>query len=165
MTFRTWCYACIFSLNIFTTLAVKLPQFSVVPGSVYDGDTIRVIDNEGMELRIRLACIDAPERKQPGGIEAQEKLREVLEAGNNQVKLNIIKRDRYGRSIAEVWSQGELVQLSLISQGLVYAYEKYKEDCPSWEEVEAASDYARLHSLGVWNNPEAIAPWDYRKQF
>ena len=36
-------------------------------GGVYDGDTIRCA---GVESRIRLACLDSPEKAQNGGIES-----------------------------------------------------------------------------------------------
>ncbi|MDY7022876.1 MAG: hypothetical protein SWJ54_16270 [Cyanobacteriota bacterium] len=80
----------------------QYPQYKVVPGSVYDGDTIRVVPMnvngfpKDQQLKIRFACIDAPERKQPGGIEARDELKQLLEMDGNRVKLNIITTDRYG---------------------------------------------------------------------
>lgn len=49
-------------------------QWQVKPGSIHDGDTLRVVrGNE--ELKIRLCGIDAPELKQPLGIESRDYLR------------------------------------------------------------------------------------------
>lgn len=49
-------------------------QWQVKPGSIHDGDTLRVVrGNE--ELKIRLCGIDAPEIKQPLGIESRDYLR------------------------------------------------------------------------------------------
>ncbi|MEA5522910.1 thermonuclease family protein [Limnoraphis robusta] len=143
--------------------AANLPEFSVVPGSVYDGDTIRVTDGQN-ELKIRFACVDAPEKQQPGGIEARDGLRRILESDRNIVKLNIITTDRYGRNVAEVWTREGLVQSQLAGQGLVYPYERYKSDCPSWDAVERAGEYAIANSLGVWGDRNAVKPWDYRKK-
>ena len=43
-------------------------------GSIYDGDTLRVVrGNE--ELKIRFCGIDAPELKQPLGVESRDYLR------------------------------------------------------------------------------------------
>ena len=52
----------------------NLPTCLVKARSVYDGDTLR-LNCSGLELKIRFACIDAPETKQPGGIEARDHLR------------------------------------------------------------------------------------------
>jgi endonuclease YncB( thermonuclease family) len=50
------------------------PLGQVKPGSVHDGDTLRVVrGNE--ELKIRLCGIDAPEIKQTLGIESRDYLR------------------------------------------------------------------------------------------
>ncbi|NEO49728.1 MAG: hypothetical protein F6J98_38340 [Moorea sp. SIO4G2] len=46
----------------------------------------------------------------------------------------------------------------------LYPYEKYQDDCPSWDAVKAASEYAIANQLGVWGNPAAVKPWDYRKK-
>jgi endonuclease YncB( thermonuclease family) len=49
-------------------------QWQIKPGSIHDGDTLRVVrGNE--ELKIRLCGIDAPEIKQPLGIESRDYLR------------------------------------------------------------------------------------------
>ena len=46
----------------------------VKPGSIYDGDTLRLIGNE-RELKVRLCGIDSPELAQPLGIESRDYLR------------------------------------------------------------------------------------------
>ncbi len=153
-----------------TNGSVEFPRYKVVPGSIYDGDTIRVVPasingfSKSQQLKIRFACIDAPERNQPGGIEAREELKRILERGGNQVQLNIISTDRYGRSVAEVWNSDGLVQSQLVQLGLVYPYEQYSSDCPSWDIVKSGERYAKANRLGVWANPNAVKPWEYRKK-
>ena len=46
-------------------------QYQLVPGSIYDGDTLRVTDGS-KEIKIRLCGIDALEKDQPMGIEARD---------------------------------------------------------------------------------------------
>ena len=41
--------------------------WALVPGSVYDGDTLRVTDG-AQEVKIQLCGIDAPEKDQPMGV-------------------------------------------------------------------------------------------------
>ena len=150
--------------------AANLPEFNVVPGSVYDGDTIRVVPvgisgyPKAQQLKIRFACIDAPERDQPGGIEARDQLKRMLSESGDRVKLNIITTDRYGRSVAEVWNSGGFVQNGLVHIGLAYPYEQYKDDCPNWDIVKSGEQYAQANRLGVWANPNAVKPWEYRKK-
>ncbi|MEG4490285.1 thermonuclease family protein [Microcoleus sp. D3_18_C4] len=74
---------------------------SVIDGSVYDGDTFRVkCDNR--EQKIRLCGIDAPEAKQPLGIESRDYLRSLIAKAKSQVIVVEMDRDRYGRTVAEV---------------------------------------------------------------
>jgi endonuclease YncB( thermonuclease family) len=49
----------------------------VIGGSVYDGDTFKVQSND-RDPKIRLCGIDAPEIKQPLGIESKDYLRSPL---------------------------------------------------------------------------------------
>ena len=145
----------------------NLPTCKVKPGSVYDGDTLRVLCS-GQELKVRFACVDAPEirPKQPGGIESRDHLRSLLSNSNNQVKVNAITTDRYDRTVAELFflrgNQWQLVQEYQAKDGMVWGYEKYKSDCPSWNAVYKAFTEAQAANRGIWaGNP--IPPWEWRK--
>ena len=41
--------------------------------SVGDGDTLTIRNTSGQNITVRLACIDTPERNQPGGKEAGDR--------------------------------------------------------------------------------------------
>ncbi len=84
-----------------TSSSLDFPVWQVKPGSVYDGDTFRVV-NGSEEVKIRFACIDSPEIKQENGIEARDHLRSLLNQAGNQVKVNQTDTDRYGRAVASV---------------------------------------------------------------
>lgn len=146
----------------------ELEPVSLVPGSVYDGDTIRVIDGNGEELKVRFACIDAPEKQQARGEAARSNLQETLDRAT-QLYLHRQTTDRYGRVVAEVWGDFPewdlvLVQMLQAEQGYVFPYERYAEDCPSWSAVEMAGAEARSKSLGVWSDAEPEYPWDWRRR-
>lgn len=79
-------------------------RWDLKPGSVYDGDTLRV-KNDEKELKIRFCGIDAPERDMPMGINARDHLRLLIEIGHGELLLVPIEKDRYGRTIAEVYVQ------------------------------------------------------------
>lgn len=145
----------------------ELEPVTLVPGSVYDGDTIRVRDKGGEELRIRFACIDSPEIDQPLGIEYRDTLRDLL-SNKRQLYIRRTNTDRWGRVVAEVWGDFPeydliLVQLLQTERGEAYPYPQFKQDCPSWPEIEAAGDRAKASNLGVWGNPELVPPWKHRQ--
>ena len=75
-----------------------------------DGDTIRY----GTE-RIRVRGMNAPELSEPGGLEAQQRLAELLSRGN----INIIPdgQDVYGRMLADVFVGDRNVADILTAEG------------------------------------------------
>jgi endonuclease YncB( thermonuclease family) len=133
---------------------------------VHNGDTIRVLCG-GVESRIRFACIDSREINQPGGIEDRNYLRALLNQGSNQVRVETVKKDRYGRTIVLVWTNRgrdwELVQKLMAETGHGFAYHQYKNDCKSWDTVLKAEEEARQQKLGVWAISNPQPSWEWRR--
>lgn len=142
--------------------AAGLPEYKVL--SVHDGDTIRAQPRSGKAISVRLACIDAPELKQPLGLESRDYLKKILDEAKGTVRLNITTTDRYGRSVAEVWTRGGLIQSRMVAEGLAFSYDKYKKDCPHWDAVISSEKYAIDRKLGVWSDSSFVKPWDYKKK-
>lgn len=65
---------------------------------VIDGDTFKTA---GRKNPVRLANVDAPERGEPGGAAATERLRRLIQG--EAVRIETQARDRYGRSVANVY--------------------------------------------------------------
>jgi endonuclease YncB( thermonuclease family) len=139
--------------------------------SVYDGDTFWVINPITQEeIKIRMACIDAPEKKQDLGIASRDYLRSLL--NTNPEKLVVMKKekDRYGRTVAEVFiptGKGDEevpVNEMMIKSGMAYYYSEYSKNCE-----DNATIYANLEKeaqrsrLGVWKNPNSVKPSEFRK--
>jgi endonuclease YncB( thermonuclease family) len=144
--------------------AASLPEYEVVPGSIHDGDTLRVRSSDGQVLKIRFACVDAPELKQPLGEESRNHLRSIIKRGNNKVRVQPITTDRYGRTVAQLWNGSGLIQSQMAIAGMAYGYEQYKKDCPNWPAIESTQAQAQEAKLGVWKLPNGgQRPWDYRK--
>lgn len=143
--------------------AANLSEYEVVPNSVHDGDTLRVQSPNGQVLKIRFACIDAPELKQELGKESRNYLRSLINKANGKVKIQIVDTDRYGRSVAELWTKEGLLQSYMTSSGMAFAYDQYKKNCPHWNSVKSAEQVAIDNKLGVWASPNFIKPWDWRK--
>lgn len=140
----------------------SLPICTIKSNSIYDGDTLRVVCN-GNEEKIRFACIDAPELKQTNGILSRDFLRLLVK--DKSVKIQRISSDRYGRTIAQLWVNNngwKLIQLEQAKAGMVWAYDRYKNNCPNWSEINAAFIQAKNNKKGIFKaNP--IPPWKWRK--
>ena len=108
---------------LITTLA------SVFIASCYDGDTCRTNAGE----KIRLACIDTPElrgkRANPVPAKAARDYLRALVVGRD-VGIRRITKDRYGRTVAELFVDGSNVQQRLVAAGHAEIYWKYAKQCP-----------------------------------
>lgn len=129
--------------------------------SVGDGDTIRVSEGPN-RLTIRLACIDAPEMAQaPYGAASREYLQGLAPVGS-VVSLKAQTKDRYGRTVAEVFRNGRAVNLAMVQSGQAFAYRKYLTDCNGGAYL-AAEAQAKQSRRGVWAVSGGIErPWDWR---
>ena len=118
--------------------------------SIGDGDTISVLDR-GQKLKVRLACIDAPETAQnPYGIASRNQLKALLPLGST-VSLRVQAVDRYGRSVAEVIGNG-IVNLAMVQSGQAFVYRQYLGRCDR-QTYLAAERQAQAQRLGVWAVP------------
>ena len=129
--------------------------------SIGDGDTIRV-RQAGRALTVRLACIDAPETAQtPWGQQARLYLQQRLPIGR-EVSLEVKTTDRYGRTVAEVFSDIN-INLVMVEDGQAFAYRQYLGGCDAKEYLDAEFRASR-HRYGVWQVPGGITrPWDFRR--
>jgi len=154
-------------LGVVALAALAWPSEVVAQGvkatvlSIGDGDTIRV-RQAGKALTVRLACIDAPETAQsPYGQQARTYLQQRLPIGR-EVSLKIKTTDRYGRSVAEIFS-GVNINLALVEDGQAFAYRQYLRGCDAKAYLEAEERASRAR-LGVWQVPGGITrPWDFRR--
>jgi len=144
-------------------VAASLPEYEVVANSIYDGDTLWVRSSNGQVLKVRFACIDAPELKQLLGEESRNHLRSFINEAGGKVKLQIIETDRYGRSVAELWTKSGLLQSRMAAAGMAFAYDQYRKNCPHWDAVKSSEKAASELKVGVWRSPNFERPWDYRK--
>jgi len=128
--------------------------------SIGDGDTISVLER-GQKLKVRLACIDAPETAQtPFGVASRNQLKALLPLGST-VSLRVQAVDRYGRSVAEVIGKGP-INLAMVQSGQAFVYRQYLGSCDRGAYL-AAERQAQAQRLGVWAVPGGITrPWEFR---
>lgn len=154
--------------------AQQSQTYQLVPGSISDGDTLRVTDGRA-ELRIRLCGIDAPEKDQPLGIAARDHLRSLINKGDGSVIVVPVEQDRYGRTVAElfIWPRsgqgyqsGEeiAVNAQMVADGYAYHYARYSNSCPNGQVLSQLEANAKQQRLGVWRDVNAVRPWEYRQQ-
>ena len=129
--------------------------------SVGDGDTLAVTAG-GLRTTIRLACIDAPETAQtPYGGKARGALQALAPVGAT-VTVQGSTRDRYGRTVAEIFRGSTNLNLELVRSGNAFAYRQYLSGCDR-NAYLAAEKQAESARLGVWSAPGGITrPWDWR---
>ena len=150
-----WVLLCLFGSH--AAAAERVYEGEVV--SIADGDTIRVL-YKGGQLKIRLAEIDTPEKKQPYGNRARQALAELV--AGKVVRVVEQDRDRYGRIVGRVYVGDLDVNAALVRQGAAWVYRQYAKD----QGLFRIEREARTAGRGLWSLPEAerVAPWEWRQQ-
>jgi len=143
-------------------LLLALPVQAATVLSVGDGDTI-TITSGAQKIRVRLACIDAPETSQtPYGMESRQALRKLLPIGT-EVTVRSKATDRYGRTVGEVLKGSININQQQVASGNAFVYWQYISGCDRQTYSRLEND-ARLKRHGVWSVPNGIQrPWEYRR--
>ena len=130
---------------------------------VADGDTITVLDAAYTQHKIRLAGIDAPEKKQPFGEVSRRSLEELV-AGRS-VEVSSDKLDRYGRAVGVVRVGGKDVNRIQIERGMAWWYREYEREQPAGDAVQYAhaESAARSARKGIWRDESPVPPWEWRR--
>ena len=134
---------------------------------VYDGDTIKVSDND-TEIIIRLVGIDAPETsnktqpEQPFSKWATKVLAELVL--NKTVKIESCGIDRYGNTLGVVYIDGKNINLKMLKVGLA---EVYKGDLPkdfNLKPYQWAEAKAKKAGRGMWIlGDQYVSPREWRR--
>ncbi|OJW21141.1 MAG: hypothetical protein BGO49_24310 [Planctomycetales bacterium 71-10] len=126
---------------------------------VSDGDTLTVLTAEKRQVKIRLHGIDAPESGQDFGQRAKQAASEL--AFGKAVTIRPVDTDRYGRTVAEVTlPDGRSLNRELTREGCCWWYRAYAPNDRTLASLEAQAKAAKR---GLWSQPGAIPPWDWRK--
>jgi endonuclease YncB( thermonuclease family) len=129
---------------------------------VADGDTITVLDDTKQRHVIRLMGIDAPEKAQAFGQTAKQSLSDLV--FDRDVSVTWFKKDRYGRTVGQVYVDDTDVCLEQIKRGLAWHYKQYERE----QSVEDRSRYAdaeekaRITRIGLWADESPQEPSIFR---
>ncbi|MBE9225055.1 thermonuclease family protein [Phormidium sp. LEGE 05292] len=142
-----------------TSLASVSTQSATVI-SVVDGDTLNVkmtqcrlpINNNSQQCRIRLACIDTPERGQnPFYQQAKDRLIELLPRGTN-ITVKDTDTTAGNRIVAEIFRGRNSINIQMVKEGKAVVYCKHLNVCSdSRNSLLSTEAAARKAGLGVWN--------------
>ncbi|WP_313032019.1 thermonuclease family protein [Soonwooa sp.] len=124
---------------------------------VKDGDTVVVLLEGNIQKTLRLAEVDCPESGQPFGKNAKQFTSDQV--FGKQITFIPTDEDRYGRTIAKIFYDDKYLSAEIIKAGFGWWYFYYSKD-KSLGELEFN---ARKNNLGLWQDKNAISPWEYRK--
>lgn len=147
---------------VISSAPAKMPPVPATVISIGDGDTFRANIN-GSPVTIRLACIDAPERRQPYGKEATEALKTLLPAGSS-IWVERVAKDRYGRTVAKVVNQRGSVNIAMVDAGASWVYMTYLKPCADIRLTLINAEHdAQKRRIGLWQQANPCEPWKFRK--
>ncbi len=133
---------------------------------VSDGDTINLLVDK-TQHRIRLASIDAPETShgsdrpgQPFGEASRKNLAEYV-AGKT-LTLTCYEKDHYGRDVCDVPANGTTANRLQVQDGMAWANQQAKGKFLRDKTLVDAQNNAQKKKLGLWAEPGAVAPWEWR---
>lgn len=139
---------------------------------VVNGDMLDARLDSGAEVRVRLAGIDAPERKQSQHKEAMRHLSDLVL--NKTVTVEVLTEfEMEGRLQARVTSDGVDVGFEQVRNGYAMLYRDLQRNVDLTLDLSAKDvseyEYAQMFALqgkrGVWSEPDVTPPWVWRKTF
>lgn len=140
---------------------VPKATFSGKVVGVHDGDTITVLRSGGTaSVKVRLDGVDAPETTQPFGSASKAFASDM--AFGKGVTVEVMDTDRYGRTVGRVHVgglSGPSLNVASVKAGMAWWYRHY---APKAFELKNAEAEARAAKRGLWSEPGAVAPWDFR---
>lgn len=155
-----YCIIYLFTIVAFFLIDSKSIKKETIIGKVVaitDGDTFKLLTKDSTLIKVRLANIDCPEKKQPFSKKAKQFASDAI--FSKTVTLNVLKKDRYRRFISNVIFDDSLSLChELVKNGLAWHYRKYSKDTI----LQVLEDEAREKKLGLWKDQNAIPPWEWR---
>ena len=124
--------------------------------TIIDGDTLVVQDAAKKRHVVRLAEIDAPERKQAFFVESARSLAALCHRKNAEVEWS--ERDERRRIVGTVTCAGKDASAEQLRRGMAWGSPRGTRPTSALYELET---YARLRRVGLWKDDNAIPPWEF----
>jgi endonuclease YncB( thermonuclease family) len=160
---RGWRFAltavCLAGAVCLGALPSTATEFTGQVVGVQDGDTLTVRKDGGVQVRIRLWGIDAPERGQAYTNPAKRYLASL--AFGKTVRVLVRDYDHYGRTVGEViLPDGRNVNQEMVRSGYAWWFRRYAPQDRVLAQLETEARQARR---GLWADPQTEPPWDFRR--
>jgi len=134
------------------------------PAAGYEATVVRVIDGDTILLsngeKVRYIGINTPEihhptrGKEPYGQEAKEANRRLVEGKTVRLEFDVQQRDKYGRLLAYVHLDGQMVNRRLVRDGYAEVA-TYPPNVRHQDEFLKLQGEAREQQRGLWGDAEA----------
>lgn len=121
--------------------------------SITDGDTFRIRTDDGNTEKVRMLLIDTPEmgnKPEPYALEARDFTTELLKGQTVQLEFDESQRDQYGRLLAYVYVNEQMVNELLLEQGLARVA-IFPPDTRYVDDFRKIETKAREAKLRVWS--------------
>ena len=131
---------------------------------IIDADTVVLKSDQGINYKIRLLGIDAPEINQVYGKEATIYLSNKVLGKNLRVLGE--NKDRYHRLLGKLILNDNDINLDLVKNGMAWHYKFYKKSQEKKDQLlySNAEIYAKVNNLGLWAKKMPMPPWQWRKK-
>ncbi|MBS0496030.1 MAG: thermonuclease family protein [Gammaproteobacteria bacterium] len=123
---------------------------------VTDGDTL-VASCDHHQIVVRLAEIDAPEKRQRFALNSKLSLSEICLNKNAEIVPK--SKDDRGRTIAYVTCEGINANTEQIKRGMAWVFDKYVTNNGLYD----IQNKAKSSQSGLWGLDSPIPPWEWRK--
>ena len=144
-------------LAAFWTQAAAAETISGTVVTVIDGDTLTVADSAKKHYRVRLAGIDAPEAKQPYGLQSARSLAGLCY--RKTAKVDWKDKER-GLLLGQVSCDGAAANEEQVRRGM--AWVSPRQAVMPGSALYELETYARLRKIGLWADDKAMPPWEWR---
>jgi micrococcal nuclease len=141
------------SVALLCALSLSAHAHQVI--GIADGDTLTLLVDR-KPLKIRLANIDAPEKKQAFGQRSKQSLSDLCWKKDATYAAQTI--DKYRRTVAVVTCDGVEANRAQVERGMAWVYRQYNKDAG----LRAIEAKARTGKRGLWADREPVPPWEFR---
>ncbi len=148
------------SLLLLLPLLAQATTLTAQVIAITDGDTIKILTPDKQQIKVRLAEIDTPEKRQPYGRKAKQVLSDKIY--RKQVTVVKVTTDRYKRMIGKVYLGDRYINAEMVADGAAWVYRKYSKD----PELLKLEHQAREEGRGLWalQEDQRVAPWEWRRK-
>jgi endonuclease YncB( thermonuclease family) len=127
--------------------------------SVQDGDSLTIAGKDAKRRRVRLAEVDAPERRQPFGTESRRSLAAICQG--KPATVEVVATDTHKRAVGKAKCGDIDASAEQVRRGMAWVTARNTLPNSPLPEMEAN---ARLRGLGLWAGDKPEPPWEWRKR-